>query len=107
MSSDREFIYGLPQMTRVLANVRVPFTRTLLQWDKYPPYANYAYKSMFELSAESSAQMAAESLDDLMSGGAARMHSGQTTAGLLASGLSASGIRVPEVQTGALVAVSL
>ena len=101
------FVYGVPKMSRIVDNARIPFTRFTVDLNFHPPHAMPRYKSMFELTAESCKAMADRALEDLVSGGAARAHKGQTTAGLIASGLSASTLRVPEVRTGALVAASI
>ncbi|MDR2892882.1 MAG: hypothetical protein LBV80_07355 [Deltaproteobacteria bacterium] len=101
------FVYGLPRMSRIVDNARVPFTRYMVDLDTHPPYGVHRYKSMFELTAETSKGMADRALEDMVSGGAARTHHGQTMAGLISSGLSASALRVPETRTGAFVSVSL
>lgn len=105
--NEMTFQYGLPRMSRILENVTVPFTRFNVNWRTRQFLATPEYKSLHQQSAENSQALADSALDALMSGGAARTHSGQTVDGLLASGLSASTLRVPEIDTGLLVAVSL
>lgn len=101
------YVHGVPKMSRVLKDLRIPFTRRHVDPWNNPPYRTPRYKSMFEISAETAKQTSDKALDELMSSAPARMHSGQTVSGIIASGLSASTLRVPEVQTGSLVAVSL
>jgi hypothetical protein len=106
-SEDRSFIYGTPRMSLNPRNARVPFTRFNIKWNRHPPYAAYGYDSLFDKTAAMSRRLADESLARIMAESASRTHAGQSSAGLIAAGLSSSALRVPEIRTGSLVAVSL
>lgn len=107
MSEDRTPIYGTPHMALSPENVRIPFTRFNIKWNRQAPYAAYGYTSMFDNAAATTRQLADNTLSSIMAESASRSHAGQSSAGLIASGLSASTLRVPEIRTGSLVAVSL
>jgi hypothetical protein len=106
-SEDRSFIYGTPRMPLLPQTSGVPYTRFNVKWNRHPPYAAYGYDSMFDKVAAMSRRLADESLERIMAEAPARTHAGQSSAGLIAAGLSSSALRVPEIRTGSLVAISL
>lgn len=85
----------------------IPFTEFSVDWNFHPPYAGKPYDSLLDTAVRQGRDMARDALEVLMEGGATRIRLGQNPQAKLVSGLSASGIRVPEIRTGSLVAVSL
>lgn len=97
-----------PDITKlVLTGTPVPFTRLTPDRNVNPPYWSGLYNSLFGKVADQGRDLALDALNALYLGGPERSRIGQNSEALLASGLSASGIRVPEVDTGSLVSVSL
>ena len=107
-SFTKEAMAFLPAMAQwEITGTPVPFTRLTCDRNLHRPYWSQPYRSLFDTVKEAGQGLADEAFAALMASGATRTHSGQTSAGLIASGLSASAIRVPEINTGLLVAVSL
>jgi hypothetical protein len=90
-----------------LRDESVPFTRFQADWHRANPASPPPYKSMFDKTIGMTKDMADRALDSIMQSGPAHLRVGQTSAARLASGLSGSALRVPEIRTGALVAVSI
>ena len=85
----------------------VPFTRFQADWFRATPASPPPYKSLFDKSIELTKDMVDQALAAMLDSSSTRMHAGQSSAARLASGLSGSALRVPEVRTGSLVALSI
>jgi len=85
----------------------VPFTRFRADWYRASLASLPPFKSLFDKTAELTQDMADRALEAFMHSSSVRMHAGQTSAARLASGLSGSALRVPEIRTGSFVAVSI
>ena len=85
----------------------VPFTRFQADWFRANIASLPPFKSLFDKTAELTKDVADQAFEACMHSSPVRMHTGHTSASRLASGLSGSALRVPEIRTGSLVAVSI